>query len=223
MLVDVLHFFPAMTKKNFRRTSSEYYYVTARCLKKDWFELSLENVWDIFTNYLFFLKHAFRFEIFSFVLMENHFHLIVKTPEANLDRGMRYFLRETSCRLTRSAGRINQTYGAPYRYSVLKSQNSLYHTYKYVYRNPVEAGVVRNVEDYYFSSLHSLLGKSKAMIPLVEDFILFSDPCQCLDWLNQGYPSTDIKEQIRKALKRKEFKFGRGRDSRENRLETQRV
>ena len=212
-----------MTKKFFRRTSSEYYYVTARCLKKDWFELSLENVWDIFTNYLFFLKHAFQFEIFSFVLMDNHFHLIVKTPEANLDRGMRYFMRETSCRLTRLAGRINQAYGAPYRYSILKNPNSFYHAYKYVYRNPVEAGVARNVEDYYFSSLHSKLGKSTALIPLVEDFILFSDPNLCLIWLNQDYPSNEIKEQIRKALKRKEFNFGRGRDSRKNRLETERV
>ncbi|MBC7753257.1 MAG: hypothetical protein H7Z71_03400 [Moraxellaceae bacterium] len=210
-----------MTKKNFRRTSSEYYYVTARCLKKDWFELPIEEVWNIFTDYLFFLKHAFQFEFFCFVLMENHFYLIVKTPESNLDRGMRYFMRETSCRLTRLAGRINQTYGAPYRYSILKSQNSFHHAYKYIYRNPVEAGLVRNVEDYYFSTLHSLLGKSKAMIPLVEDLILFSDPNQCLDWLNQDYSSTDIKEQIRKALKRKEFKFGRGRDGRKNRLETE--
>ena len=34
----------------------------------------------------------FRWELFAFVLMSNHFHLFLRTPEPNLSRGMQRLL-----------------------------------------------------------------------------------------------------------------------------------
>lgn len=37
------------------------------------------------------LHDAYQFKIHAYVLMTNHHHLIVQTPEANLSRGMQWF------------------------------------------------------------------------------------------------------------------------------------
>lgn len=196
-----------MPRKKFFPQSDFYYHVTARCHNKEWFKIPLNEVWEILTNYLFFIKHGFNLEIYSFVLMNNHFHLILKTPEANLDIAMNYFMRETSKIISTLCGRINQVYGAPYHWSLIKNDIYFKHAYKYVYRNPVESNLVLRVQDYKYSTLHSKIGLSHTIIPTVEDTVLFSNVEYTLDWLNTDYPSLEIEDEIRKALKKNEFKF----------------
>jgi putative transposase len=182
------------------------YHISARCINKDWFKIPTEDVWDIMSNYLFFLKHGFNFEIINFVLMSNHFHLIVKTPEANLSQGMNYFMRETSRSITMLSNRINQTYGSPYHWSLIKNENYFRHAYKYVYRNPVEAGLSLRVEDFRYSTLQIKLGLCKDIIPVVEDCLLFDSAPETLLWLNEKYPDESAITLIKSALKKREFK-----------------
>lgn len=209
-----------MSKKKFTPTAEFPYHITARCLNKEWFSMPLNEIWNIFSDYLFFIHHAFNVHIHSFVLMNNHFHLILHTPNANLDKAMNYFMRETSRVINKNSGRINQIYGAPYHWSILKFSIYYLHTYKYVYRNPVEAGLARFVEEYKFSTLQALIGQTHTIIPLENDDTLFSNFETQLQWLNKTYFLSAQKEDIKKALRKREFKFGKNNDRRSNVLET---
>ncbi len=208
-----------MLKTNLITDSGHYYHISARCLNKEWFHIPLNEVWTIFSNYLFFMKHGFNLEIYSFVLMNNHFHLLVKAPDSNLSSAMNYFMRETSRVISQRSGRINQTYGRPYHPTLIKSELHFKHAYKYVYRNPVEAGITANVEEYKYSTLSSKIGKSHTTIPFVHDFILFEAVEDTLQWLNQNYNSYETKESIRKALKKSTFQFGKDKNRKVNPLE----
>ena len=195
------------------------YHVNARCINKDWFKIPIEDVWTIFNNYLYLVKHAYNLDIFNFVLMNNHFHMLLKTPEGNLSQAMNYFMREVSREITRSCGRINQTFGAPYHSSLIKTNHYYLHAYKYVYRNPVEAGLCHLVQDYKYSTLSGLLGQSPLIIPVSEDETLFSGVEQTLVWLNSEY-TDDNKNKIKKALTRTEFTFDKnGNDRKPDELE----
>jgi REP element-mobilizing transposase RayT len=190
-----------------RENSNIYpFHVSARCINKEWFRIPIEEVWLIFNNYLYLAKHAYNLDILNFVLMNNHFHMLLRTPESNLSQAMNYFMREVSKEITRTCGRINQTFGAPYHSSLIKTNHYYLHAYKYVYRNPVEAGLCANVEDYKYSTLNGLLGLSPLIIPVSEDETLFSSVEQTLAWLNTTYDG-DNKNKIKKALKRTEFSF----------------
>lgn len=204
-----------------RISSHEYpYHITARCINREWFTLSLESVWDIFSNYLFFCHHAFNLQIHSFVLMNNHFHLLISTPQSNISEVMRYLMTETSREISRQSGRINQTYGGPYFASLIAKDIYYMHVYKYIYRNPVDAKITKTVEEYKFSTLSQLLGIQKGIIPLTEDHLLFNNVANNLTWLNTGY-SEENKKAIGSALRKKSFSFPRDRISRkENILET---
>jgi hypothetical protein len=113
-------------------------------------------------------------------------------------------MTETSRELVKYSSRINQTYGGRHFRTVIGSNNYFLHVYKYVYLNPVKAGLASRAEEYPFSTLHGLLGQSRLVIPVEEDLTLFSDVEGTLDWINQP-PSENNWETIRKTLRRKEF------------------
>jgi putative transposase len=181
--------------------------------------MPMSEVWEILSDYLFFIHHVFKVKIHSFVLMNNHFHLILSTPESNLSEAMNYFMRETSKQFGLLSGRINQIYGGPYFWSQLKSEIYYGHAYKYVYRNPVEGGLCLNAEDYPFSTLHSLVGRSKTIIPILEDTLLFSDIDSQVLWLNKKYKSDVYKEDIKNALRKRDFRFAKDKDRKPSILE----
>lgn len=85
--------------------------------------------------------------------------------------------------------------------------NYALNAYKYIYRNPIEAGLCINVEDYEFSTLRGLLGLNKLAVPVEEDLTLFSDMEGTLKWINRAYPNLEIKETIANAMKKNRFKF----------------
>lgn len=183
-----------------------HFHVTARCINKDWFSQPMNEVWETMSNYLFFIHHSYKVSIHSFVLMVNHYHLLISSPHGNLSEAMMYFNRETSRALTRPAGRINQMYGSRFFRSSIRSPLYLKHSYKYVYQNPVRAGVCQQVEQYPYSTLHGLLGLSKLGFPVTCDDNLFMDTEGTLKWLNTPADENHISH-IRSALRRPTFKL----------------
>ena len=175
------------------------------------------TLWEIFSIHLFFISHAFDARIHSFVLMDNHFHLIISTPKGNISEVMQYLMTNTSLDITKVSGRINQTYGGPYYSSLITTDIHFSHCYKYVYRNPVEAGLSDCVEEYRYSTLRGLLGYEKLIFPLTEDYFLFPSLENSIVWLNSSYKLT-TKEQIQKALHKNKFSFAKI-NSRQNPLD----
>lgn len=171
----------------------------------------MTEVWEIFSNYLFFISYAYDVRILNFVLMNNHFHLTIHTPRANLDKAMNYFMREVSKQMTNKTQRINQTFGGPYHWCLIKKYQYLINVYKYVYRNPVEAKICTNVEDYRYSSLHGLLGQSKILFPCYDN-ILEEGIDHTLSWLNINHTKGEIKD-IESGLKKSTFKFPKDRNT----------
>lgn len=200
------------------KTNQQYNYdfpfhITARCINKDWFGQPLDEIWELMSNYLFYLHHVFGMSIHSFVLMINHFHLLATFPKRNLSEAMMYFLRETSRQITKPVGRINQTFGNRFHRTSVESPLYYLHAYKYVYQNPLRAGLCKSVEEYPFSTLRGLLGIDRMIIPVEKDDTLFVDPEKCLSWLNT-LPEKESLSQIKKALKKPMFALPLDRSTR---------
>ncbi|CAN5722255.1 hypothetical protein BH10BDE1_BH10BDE1_35840 [soil metagenome] len=171
------------------------------------------------SDYLFLSVKAFDLTIHSFVLMPNHFHLLVSAPPGNLSPALFQFMRETSRGITKIAGRINQTYGSRNHKTVIESHHYFLNAYKYVYRNPVRAGLCDKAQDYKYSTLSGLLGLNQLVIPVAEDTILFPEGFDgsAVDWLNTK-PDVDHEEEVRCALKKSAFALAK-RNGRPSALE----
>jgi putative transposase len=193
-----------MPRKIFECDPLTPYHLVARTNNKDWFEIPKDYLWDLMSDYLHFLHYAFNVQIHHFVLMANHYHMVASFPDANLSAALLYFNRETSRCIGKRMNTINHKYGNRVFRSRLGSFHYFQNTYKYLLRNPVEAGEVKRVEEYQYSTLHGLLGESKLLIPIAEDTLLFPSNNLTLGWLNTR-PTRENYEAMRLALRRKDF------------------
>jgi len=201
-----------MPKKKIIRSSDFPYHISARCNNREWFSVPISVVWKIFADYLYFISFAYKVEIHAFVLMSNHYHLLARTPEGNLDQAMLYLQRETSRRVARESDRINHVFGGPYHSSLIQDANHYNNVYKYILRNPIGVGLSKRVEEYPYSSLRGLLGYEKLLFPTVGNLELFTNTEGFLNWLNLEYDEDEL-EVIQKGIRRKSFEVSRCRQT----------
>lgn len=122
------------TNSTFERKLLSHY---SEIHNREYFYLPILNVWDIMTDKLAKLQNAHQIKIAAFVLMNNHFHLLLLTPNEDIDRIMYSFMKETTLEIQRCTGRINKIFGGRYKGSMITSYSYLVNVYKYIYRNPV--------------------------------------------------------------------------------------
>jgi hypothetical protein len=94
--------------------------------------------------------------------MQNHYHLLIKTPEGNLGRAMRHI----NGLYTQRYNRMKKTDGPLFRgrYKAIRVEEDRYplQLSRYIHRNPLEAGIKEKLERYPWSSYAHYLGKAKA-------------------------------------------------------------
>lgn len=119
------------------------------------------------------LTLEYTVECISYVMMETHSHLLIKV----LNRNENFFAEAL-------LKKIEPASDEPVFIEPISQLTQFLNTYKYIYRNPVEAGIVKNCEDYPFSTLSNLLGKSVLRLIVWDNMGLIQNPIRVLNWLN---------------------------------------
>lgn len=192
----------AMPRPTLYKTDQFPYHVVARSNNKDWFQLNMEECWEIFVEVLNSTKKSYEFETHAFLLMNNHYHWLLSTPKMNIDFGMRYFNTESSRKVARASGRINKIFGARYKPTVILEENHYINAFRYLYLNPIKAGICLNPIDYPWSTLHE-----KRIILTDHKYFGSAIPTQNInEWLMRD-TSEDFFIKNQRALRRNIFKY----------------
>ena len=96
-------------------------------------------------------------QVHALCLMDNHFHLVVETPQANLVAGMRWFLGTYTSRFNRRHKLSGHLFGGRYKALVVDAESTGYFrtVCEYVHLNPVRAKLLspeQPLRDYFWSS-----------------------------------------------------------------------
>lgn len=114
----------------------------------------------------------FALKVSAYCLMPNHYHLLVQTPDANLDRCMRHINGVYTQRFNNAHGFDGNLFKGRYK-SILVSQDSyLLQLVRYIHLNPVRAGIVESVEEYEWSSHKAYVNNAEKWNWLNKKFIL---------------------------------------------------
>lgn len=202
-----------MPRKPIERSNENYYHITARSNNREFFYLPILNVWDLMTQKLAKLQSSYRIKIAAFVLMNNHFHLLILTPHEDIDRIMYFFMKELTLDIQKCTGRINKIFGGRYKGSMITNYSYLVNVYKYIYRNPIEVGLVSKAENYPYSTLFYKKQQSVRCPFKLENII----PAHAFDsydgldeyiWINQDYDKNEA-ESISCGLHKAVFAYGK--------------
>ncbi|MDH5415359.1 MAG: transposase, partial [Flavobacteriaceae bacterium] len=125
-----------MARKQLIRQNQYPYHVYIRSNNKDWFQIPMYRMWDICYECLVYANDKCPVEIHSFVLMANHYHMLITTPNEDLDKFMEFFNRRLSQKINSISEQKNHKFANGYKWTIINSQNYLYTVYRYIYQNP---------------------------------------------------------------------------------------
>jgi putative transposase len=112
-----------------------------------------------------------RFEaaLVSYVLMSNHYHALVRIAHAGFSHALRRAHGAYARSHNRAHGRSAHLFRAHPYLGEIGSNEQLLTVSRYLARNPVGAGLVRDPLAFSWSSAAAHAGKAKPVVPLAED------------------------------------------------------
>jgi len=105
----------------------------------------------------------FGWRVHAYVIMRNHFHLAVETPEPNLSAGMQWLQVTWAMRFNRYRREHGRPFQGRYKALLVEPGLALAQVAHYIHLNPVRAGVVpvERAGEYRWSSLARFLEKER--------------------------------------------------------------
>ena len=90
--------------------------------------------------------------VYAFVIMSNHLHLVLKTPQPNLSRGMQSFLSGYANGWSRRHRFSGHVFQGRYRTELVEDETYLWTVTRYVHLNPVRARIIDSPAAWAWSS-----------------------------------------------------------------------
>lgn len=108
----------------------------------------------------------------AYCLMDNHYHLLIETPEGNLSPGMRQLNGVYTQRFNRRHGRVGHVFQGRFKAIVVDRDSYLLELCRYVVLNPIRADMVKHIEHYPWSSYPATMGLAACPVWLITDWVL---------------------------------------------------
>ena len=108
----------------------------------------------------------------AYCLMDNHYHLLIETPEANLSKGMRQLNGVYTQTYNRRHNKTGHIFQGRYKAILVEKESYLLELCRYVVLNPVRARIVERPEDWKWSSYSATAGIKKVSQYLTVEWIL---------------------------------------------------
>jgi REP element-mobilizing transposase RayT len=106
----------------------------------------------MFMDILGEMSERFVIDIFAYVLMSNHYHLLIRTNRANLSRAMQWVGATYTRRFNSKQSRSGHLFQGRFKNMIVQNETYLIQLSCYIHRNPLRAGVVNRLADYPWSS-----------------------------------------------------------------------
>jgi REP element-mobilizing transposase RayT len=99
----------------------------------------------------------FNLHLFAFCLMNNHYHLFLRTPEPNLSSALQWLNATYTLRFHRRHRGNGHLFQGRFKAALVVSEAHWLHLSMYIHLNPVRAGLVDDPADYAWSSFTDYL------------------------------------------------------------------
>jgi REP element-mobilizing transposase RayT len=143
----------------------------------------------------------------AYCLMDNHYHLIIETPDANLSKGMRQLNGVYTQKFNFSNNRVGHCFQGRYKAIHVDKEAYLLELARYVVLNPVRTEMVRSARDWPWSNYRATAGQVAKPPWLTTDWLLASFGRRkeeaveryrkfISDGKNQPSPWKDLRNQV---------------------------
>ncbi len=150
------------------------------------------------------VTERFRWLCHAYCLMDNHYHLLIETPEGNLSKGMKHLNGMYTQAFNRKNHRVGHLFQGRYKAVLIEKESHLLEVARYVVLNPVRAKMVENPSKWKWSSYKATAGFCKTPDYLTVDWVLgrFGKDSKIAEknyrkFVSEGMKDTDIWKHVR--------------------------
>lgn len=117
--------------------------------------------YEAFSNCLRNVRDRYPYYLYAYVLMPNHFHLLMEVSDTPTGRIMQSLLTGYVRGFSRTHGRKGHLFQGRYKAIVCERDSYLLELVRYIHLNPVRAGLVRRPGEWKWSGHREYLRKQK--------------------------------------------------------------
>jgi REP element-mobilizing transposase RayT len=124
-------------------------------------------------NYAFFLHRLRNYllpilDVVAYCLMPTHYHLLVLLKEADLSHQMQLFGISYTKAMNKRYDRVGALFQGAFQAKHVGENDYLVHLSRYIHPNPLTTGLVKQSEDWEFSSYLEYVGLRDGTLPQAE-------------------------------------------------------
>ena len=113
-------------------------------------------------------------KVYAFVILSNHLHVVLKTPQPNLARGMQGFLSAYANAWARRHRFCGHVFQGRYRTELVEDETYLWTVTRYVHLNPVRARLVEHPAAWRWSSYPGYAHRRRRLVWVAYEELLAS-------------------------------------------------
>jgi hypothetical protein len=128
--------------------------------------------------------------------MDNHYHLLIETPYANLKQVMQNINTSYTVYINRRHNRAGHLFQGRYKAFIVDKESYLLELGRYIHLNPVRAEIVKIPEDYKWSSYNFYaFGKNNDLLQPSVEYLGLSENKTGRQKLYRGFVMDGEKEK----------------------------
>jgi len=192
------------------------------------------NIFNEHSDYDFFLELLLKLSkdydviIHTYVLMTNHYHILLETKQNNLSKAIQFLNDKYAKYYNKKYKRVGHLWQGRYKSYALYDDAHFWIVAKYIERNPIKANMVNDINQYNYQSFfewknrsknYELLNNSKIFDMTLleyEEYISTESETDAIDIVYQSPKTIIIDGKFKVLSKRIETFFEMDRDINRN-------
>lgn len=156
---------------------------------------------EYFEALMCFYAKSYGITIHNYCLMSNHYHLLLEIKQENLSKFMRQLGMNYAIYFNRHYKRLGHLWQGRFKSWYVTDEAYLYTLMLYIEQNPLKAKMVKELEDYPFSSYHYFVNPTQMPECLKESWVVehYQDNAEEIQAFLNSSVDTSQLEEMKKA------------------------
>lgn len=143
--------------RNYIKTS--FFHVITQGINKSYIFKRAEDI-KYYIKIMYQLTKEQEIKVIGYCIMSNHAHMLIETEEIKeLSKYMQRLNTKYGKYYNKKYNRVGYVFRDRYRAQGIYTEKYLYNCLRYIYNNPVKAGICKNAEDYPYSNYKKIDGE----------------------------------------------------------------
>lgn len=131
---------------------TSFFHVITQGINKSYIFEKAEDI-KYYIKIMYHLTKEQKIKIIGYCIMNNHAHMLIETEEIKeLSKYMQRLNTKYGKYYNKKYNRVGYVFRDRYRAEGIYTEEYLYNCLKYIYNNPVKAGICKKAEDYPYSN-----------------------------------------------------------------------